>query len=340
MSGAAGKVKDIIAKGPVVMTRGATDRVTSDRADFDAQAETGILTGNVVMTSGAERRATGDRVDLDQRSERIVISGREVVVTQGQNELKGQRLAVDRKTAKTQLTSPQSGRITAHLVQTGKKKPAAATAKGAVEAVAEAVKDKVPFGAGQFKTDPNAPIEMTANQLDVDDTAKTAIFTGDVVAVQGDFVMRTPEMVASYTGAAGIADVAATNPEAAKAPPAQISRIKAKQKVQVTTKDGRTVDGDWADVDMKANTVTVGGDVVLKQGRSEVRGTRLVIDMTTGESKIDAAGEDGQVPAPAGGTDGWQASGTNNDGFIVKNGRPSLTTYPMEMKSGKDKKKP
>jgi lipopolysaccharide export system protein LptA len=335
LTGAAGKVKDIIAQGPVVMTRGTTDRVTSDRANFDAQAETGVLTGNVVMTSGVERRATGDRVDLDQRNERVVLSGREVVVTQGKNELRGQRLIVDRKTAKTQLTSPQTGRITANLVQNAKKKPAAATeAKGAVDQAVDAVKSKMPFGGGQFKTDPNAPIKMTSNQLDVDDTAKTATFSGDVVAEQGDFVMRTPVMVATYTGAAGIADVATTNPEAAKAPPAQVSRIQAKQKVQVTTKDGRTVDGDWADVDMKANTVTVGGNVVLAQGKSLVRGTKLVIDMTTGESKMES---DGVAEGPI--TEGWQANGAEGNGIIVKGGRPSMTAYPLELKANKIKKK-
>lgn len=333
LGGAAGKVKDILAQGPVVMTRGTTDRVTSDRATFDVQADTGILSGNVVMTSGPERRATGERVDLDQRNERVVLTGQEVVVTQGKNELRGQRLAVDRKTGRTLLTSPQAGRVTAHLVQNAKPKPA--TAKGPADEAVAAVKSAMPFGGGQFKTDPNAPINMTSNQLDVDDQAKTATFSGDVVAEQGDFVMRTPVMVANYTGAAGIADVATTNPAAAKAPPAQISRIQAKQKVQVTTKDGRTVDGDWADVDMKANTVTVGGDVVLKQAKSVVRGTRLVIDMTTGESKIDTAGEDGQSASASG--EGWQANG---DGMIIKGGRPSLTTYPGELKANKDKKKP
>lgn len=325
MLSGAGKVKDILAQGPVVMTRGTTDRVTSDRATFDAQAETGVLTGNVVMTSGAEKRATGDRVDLDQRNNRVVLTGQEVVVTQGKNVLRGQRLAVDRKTGRTQLTSPQTGRINANLVQDAKKKSPAEAKKGPADEAVAAVKSAMPFGGGQFKTDPNAPIKITSNQLDADDQAKTATFTGDVVAEQGDFVMKTPEMVANYTGAAGIADVATTNPETAKAPPAQISRIHAKQKVQVTTKDGRTVDGDWADVDMKANTVTVGGDVILRQAQSVVRGTRLVIDMTTGESTVDVVGE------------GLQAS---DDGLIVKGGRPSLTTFPGELKSHKDKKKP
>lgn len=333
ITGAAGKVKEIIAKGPVVMTRGAADRVTSDSANFDAQNETGVLTGNVVMTSGVDRRAVGDRVDLDQRNQHIVLTGRSVVVTQGKNEMRGQRLTVDQKTARTQLTSPQTGRIAATLVQEPKK-PGKAAAPADADATPAADASGA-FSMTQFKTDPTAPINLQANQLDVDDHAKTATFTGEVVAAQGDFVMHTPEMVATYTGAAGIADVAAANTGVPKAPAAQINRILAKRDVKVVTKDGRTVDGDWADVDMKANTITVGGDVVLTQGKSVVRGTRLVIDMKTGESKIDTA--------PAGGNaaqkqDGWQANSNGGDGLIIQGGRPSATFFPQELKDAKKKK--
>lgn len=326
LAGAAGKVKDIIASGPVVMTRGAADRITSERAQFDAQNETGILSGNVVLTSGADRRATGDRVDLDQKNQRAVLSGREVIVTQGANEMRGQRLFLDQQASRTQLTSPQSGRIAATFVQDAKKKPAPSSGDGQ----ANDNKPAMPFAA-QFKTDPNAPIKLQANQLDVDDKAKTAIFSGDVIAEQAGFVMRTPEMHAIYTGAAGIADVATTSsPTGAKAPAAQISRIQARKKVQVTTSDGNKVDGDWADVDMKANKVTVGGDVKLTQGRSVVNGTRLIIDMTTGKSTLDTQSVAGN---PA--SDGWQA----NNGVTVNGGRPSAVFYPQELKANKDKKK-
>ena len=65
-----------------------------------------------------------------------------------------------------------------------------------------------------------------------------------------------------------------------------MTRIKAKTKVQITSKDDQSATGDWADFDPKANMATLGGNVVLKQGKNVVRGTKLVIDMTTGESVI------------------------------------------------------
>jgi lipopolysaccharide export system protein LptA len=338
LAGASGKVKDIIAAGPVVMTRGTTDRVTSNQATFDAQNETGVLSGNVVLTSGSDRRATGDRVDLDQRNERVTLSGGEVVVVQGKNELRGQRLTVDRKTGRTELTAPQSGRIHATLVQESKKKPAQATSptQDAAQAVAAKVQAAASPFAGQFKSDPSAPVKIEAARLDVDDGAKTAVFAGDVTAAQGDIVMRTPELVATYTGAAGIADVAATNPATSKAPAAQISRIQAKHKVQVTTKDGQTVDGDWADVDMKTNLITLGGNVLLKKGKTVVSNSRLVVDMNSGEIKLDTAAKSQAAKSDNAKS---EPNGTPTTGAGVQNGgRPSATFFPGELKASRDKK--
>ena len=113
------------------------------------------------------------------------------------------------------------------------------------------------------------------------------------------------------------------------APAAQVSRIQAKQKVAVTTKDGRTVDGDWADVDMKANTITVGGAVKLTQGETVVRGTRLTINMTTGESTIDT------LPGSSVGTGGFVQKDNNDGVTVIQGGRPSATFFPLELKKSK-----
>ena len=41
-----------------------------------------------------------------------------------------------------------------------------------------------------FKTDPNAPINIEADQLEINDTAKVAIFRGNVRADQGGFIIN------------------------------------------------------------------------------------------------------------------------------------------------------
>ncbi len=323
-----GKVQRILAKGPVVMTRGPLEQVTSQSADFDALNEAAVLAGNVVMSAGPERRATGDQVNFDQRADTALLTGT-VIVTQGQNILKGRRLFVDRKSGRTQLNSPGGGRISAHFVQNAatKKAPADSSTAGNPTGVT-------------FKTNPGAPLDIEANQLDVNDGAKVATFTGDVRAKQGDFVMSSAELQAHYTGAANLADVGGTGaaPAAAKSnePSTELSKVRANTKVVMTSTDGRKVTGDWAEFDTKSNTAVVGGDVELHQGKSVVRGTRLLIDMTTGKSTIDTA------PAltaakPAGG--GWVTEAGSEAQTKPNKGRPSAIFFRDELQKGLDKKK-
>jgi LPS export ABC transporter protein LptC/lipopolysaccharide transport protein LptA len=276
----AGKLKRILVPADVVLTQGA-DRVTSDKAEFDAERETAILLGRVSMSQGADRRATSDRVDLDQRNDLALLTGN-VVVTQERNVLQGGRLAIDRKAGTTKLSTPAEpgqpvGRIAARFIQaatapTGKPAPKAATPDGEA-------------GGFVFRTDPNAPIDIDSETLDVLDKAKTATFRGAVHAVQGEFVMRTLELVVTYSGEAGLASAATS--VAGKQPSAQLTRIRANQKVEVTSTNGQSATGDWADFDVKANTVTLGGNVALKKGQSLVYAPKAVIDMTTGVTYLE-----------------------------------------------------
>ena len=100
--------------------------------------------------------------------------------------------------------------------------------------------------------------------------------------------MLAAELTASYTGAAGLGAQAKPGQKADSHAAAKLTRIKAKKNVKMTSKEGQKATGDWADYDTKANTVMLGGDVIMTQGKNVVRGTKLVIDMTTGESVINA----------------------------------------------------
>lgn len=317
----AGKVSKILAKGPVVMTRGTTDRVSCDAADFNTEASSAVLAGNVVMTSGTDRRAVADRADLDSSADTALLTG-EVVVSSGKNELKGRRLWIDRKAQRMQLTAP-GGRIAARFVQGADK------SKGTKKAAPAA-------GAGfaTFKTDPNAPVDIDADVLDANDAAKVATFRGNVIAKQGGFTIRTAELQATYSGEAGMADVAGTQaPSAANKQGTELTRIEAKKKVVVTSGEGQTVNGDWAVFDTKKNTVTVGGDVILAQGKNVVRGTRLVIDMASGESTIETAPD---TAAPKAGAEGWAANSPAGPAGTPSQGRPSAVFYPDQLKAMRD----
>ncbi len=276
----AGKLKRLIAKSDVTITT-ATDRVTSDSADFDAERETAVLLGHVIMHSGLDRRATSDRVDLDSKADTALLTGN-VVINQDKNILSGGRLFVDRRGAITKLWSPAegaqpAGRIAARFIQsTPPSSPVKTAAKKLVEPVASQA------GGFVFRTDSNAPIDIDAEVLDVADKTKTATFRGAVHAVQGEFIIRTPELVATYSGEAGLATGGDT-----KAGSAQLTKIRANQHVEVTSTNDQSATGDWAEFDTKANTVTINGNVTLKKGSSVAYAPKAIIDMTTGVTYLE-----------------------------------------------------
>lgn len=331
-AGAAGKVRRIVAKQPVVMTRSTGEVVTTDNADFDAPNETAILTGNVVMTSGTDRRAVSDRVDLDQRADTALLTGN-VIVTQGENELSGGRLLIERKSGRAELTTPPAlgsgpGRVSARLVREAK--TGAAKPKVKVPAQVE--------GVANFKTDPNAPINIQADQLEINDAAKVATFRGNVTADQGGVIINCAELNAYYKGEAGLADVTRTADTGAPGKKAQteLTRIEAKTNVFITSSEGRTASGDSAEFNAKTNVVTMGGDVVLAQGDSMVHGTRLLIDMTTGETKIDNAPPK-TAAQPSGG--GWVTEAPDAGTANAQNsGRASAVFFPQQLKGDKPAK--
>ena len=319
-----GKVKRVIAKNPVVLSQADGQTVTSRGADFDAQAQTAVLEGDVVMVQVPDKRATGDRADIDQAADTVLLTGN-VLVVQGENQMKGRRLFYNRRANTMQLTAPgpgPAGRVTSHFKQGG--------APGAPEKAQTAAATQGFAMGNSFKTDPRAPVDIESDRVDIDDTQKQAIFTGDVRAVQGEFVIRSAELVAHYSGSAGLSgDSAQAGAKPQEA--AHLTRLQARRNVLVTSKDGQNATGDAADFDTKANMVTLTGNVVMNQAKNVVRGTKLVIDMTTGESVIRTEPTSVSLSAP-------MTSGTNSPAdpgaAIIKSGRPSAVFYPNAVKGG------
>jgi lipopolysaccharide transport protein LptA len=286
---ASGRINRIIARRNVVITQEA-DRATCDTAEFDPVADTALLTGSVVVAQGA-------------------------------NVLKGGRLFLDRKSATSQLTSPArgnepKGRINAHLQPAPESKRATAPRRTTEQ-------DGEPILAPR---DPNAPIDIEADRLDVDDRAKSAVFRGNVFVRQGDYTMHTAELVARYTGDSGLA-AGLQGQQASGRQAMQLETVRARNSVLMTSKDGQSAKGDWADFDVKANLVTLVGNVVLTQGGNTVTGPRAVMNLTTGEAQI--------VPDAVSATTGDAATGSAASG----GGRPKLLLYPNQLKD-KEKAKP
>lgn len=118
------------------------------------------------------------------------------------------------------------------------------------------------------------PIEIEADELEVQDRKKTAVFRGNVRLVQGPTTLRASSITVYYSGRAS----GSTQ---------QISKVEARGPIRVTSKD-QTARGDRATFLMESQVLTLAGNVVLTKGSNELRGQKLVVNLKTGESRIDA----------------------------------------------------
>jgi lipopolysaccharide export system protein LptA len=141
-----------------------------------------------------------------------------------------------------------------------------------------------------FSQNRNQPVQIEAASLEVRDKEKKATFSGNVKVVNGDTTVRCKLLVVFYESQ-GQPSGAQTMKAAAPGPggSSSISRLEATGGVIVTQKD-QTATGEKALFDMKSNTVTLQGNVVVSQGQNIMRGDRMVVDLTTGVSRVDGAG--------------------------------------------------
>ena len=173
------------------------------------------------------------------------------------------------------------------------------------EARAQSAMQGVPNAMQGFSQNRDQPIQIEAATLEMRDKKKEATFAGNVKVVQGDTTMTSKTLVVFYDSATAPAAAApAPNAKAAaKSAPIQaaapgpggsssIRRLEAKGSVVVTQKD-QVVTGDTAVFDTRANLITMLGGVVLTQCKNVLRGDRLLVDMTTGVSRVES--ESGKV---------------------------------------------
>jgi len=135
-----------------------------------------------------------------------------------------------------------------------------------------------------FSENRGQPIAIEAARLEVRDKSKVATFSGNVKVVQGDTTLRCKTLVVFYEDQAtpGAAKAASPGPGGSQ----QISRLEARGAVVVTQKD-QTATGDLGLFEMRTNTVTLSGNVVVSQGQNVVQGEKLIVDLTTGVSRVD-----------------------------------------------------
>jgi lipopolysaccharide export system protein LptA len=140
------------------------------------------------------------------------------------------------------------------------------------------------------------PVQIEAATLEVRDKQRQATFSGGVKLVQGDTVLKCKMLVVFYedTAAAPQAKKGATPAQAGPGGNQQIKRAEARGDVLVTQKD-QTASGENGVFDLKSNTITLTGNVVVTQGQNVMRGERMIVELTTGVVRVESGKGGGPV---------------------------------------------
>ena len=77
-----------------------------------------------------------------------------------------------------------------------------------------------------------------------------------------------------------------------------IRRIEARGGVTVITKD-QNASGDLGIYDLKTKTITLSGNVVVSQGQNVIHGEKVVVDMVTGNARVESGSSNGGAGAGA-----------------------------------------
>jgi len=169
------------------------------------------------------------------------------------------------------------------------RQPAILLSAASVLASAAVTQAALAQGAGPISAlrglDSNAPIDVAADRIEVQDRADRAIFTGNVKVRQASLSLDTERLTVAYSSAGGV----------------QIRRLDAAGGVVVRS-PSETARGNFGIYDLDKRLITLVGAVQLNRGGSQVMGSRLVIDLDSGRAVIDGG-------APGVGQSGGRVTG-------------------------------
>lgn len=141
------------------------------------------------------------------------------------------------------------------------------------------------------------PISIDANKLEWFDADQKAIYTGDVVVIQGESSMKATVLTIFLTKEdKGAAPQPAPAAASANSPQgnSQIRRMEAAGPVTVIQKD-QIGTGDSGIYDKINNKVFLIGNVTLSQGGNITTGDKLIYDLETKQAVVESGGAQQRV---------------------------------------------
>jgi lipopolysaccharide export system protein LptA len=118
--------------------------------------------------------------------------------------------------------------------------------------------------------DANAPIDVAADRIEVQDRSDRAVFAGNVHVRQAALLLDTARLTVAYTSGGGV----------------QIRRLDASGGVTVKS-PSETARGNFGIYDLDRKLITLIGAVQLNRGGSQINGQRLTIDLNSGRAVVD-----------------------------------------------------
>ncbi|MEP4196345.1 MAG: lipopolysaccharide transport periplasmic protein LptA [Aliishimia sp.] len=122
---------------------------------------------------------------------------------------------------------------------------------------------------GTIRQNPDAPVEVSADALSVDQETGTAVFTGNVLIGQGEMRLSAAKVLVVYkTGNTGIERLEATG--------------------GVTLVSGPdAAEAQRADYDIDQGSILMSGDVLLTQGINALTAERMTVNLRDGTAQMN-----------------------------------------------------
>jgi lipopolysaccharide export system protein LptA len=122
---------------------------------------------------------------------------------------------------------------------------------------------------GGVKQDPTLPVEVTADSLQVNQSDGTAVFKGNVLAVQGEMRLTAGEVRVEYAQGGGA-----------------IERLHASGGVTLVNATD-AAEAAEAVYTLASGNVVMTGNVLLTQGQNAIAGEKLVLDLKAGTGVME-----------------------------------------------------
>ena len=121
---------------------------------------------------------------------------------------------------------------------------------------------------GNTEQDSSLPVEVTADNLNVNQNDGTAVFTGNVLIGQGEMRLSAPRVLVIYkSDQSGIEELQATG--------------------GVTLVSGEdAAEASQADYNVESGFIEMQGDVLLVQGVNALTGDKMFVDTRAGTARV------------------------------------------------------